>query len=171
MFATLRIVLLGSGLVIGTLAVAPAQPPPVQPARSAEPNDTDTVEQQIQDALSGNVPKSLGGNPLLDGVFDAIHQRGSILDNSLLGHANSDLMLDQLNLESTKASLKSPTVRSSDAKIAELLLRTARLLEQRHASAQILTLSESVRADGQDRDEAIELVERMRRQAAKLLLP
>lgn len=132
-------------------------PEPIQP----KPNDPKPVQtdekivDQIRGALETGRPAAAPG--ILGDVLEVIRQRGSILDGSVLDPKNENPL--ETKEQPTQGSdpgvdRRTPTLKPSNVRVAESLLRSARLLES---------------IPGGDEDRRA-LVRKMRIQATRLLV-
>ena len=121
--SSMRPALFAAGLLIVTLGVTMAQAPtdevtPRDEATSEHSSTPNPIESKIRSALEGAPGRVSSSDPLLDDVLGIIKSRGSILDGSSLDPA----------LEHPGSA--AGTDRDSNARAAESLLRSARLLNQ-----------------------------------------
>ncbi|EMI18910.1 secreted protein [Rhodopirellula maiorica SM1] len=127
--SSLRRTVFATGLLIVTLGVSIAQPPfdptstppeeTTPTETTAEPSPTpNPIESKIRSALKGAPEGVNSSDPLLDDVLGIIKSRGSILDGSSLDPA--------LETPAATAGID----RDANARAAESLLRSARLLSE-----------------------------------------
>ena len=116
--------------------------PPSNHIRRVQPENQDSIEQAIRQALEGEPLTRASGDGVLDDVLEVIRSRGSILDGTTLDPVASR------NDNPTSLSRISARARAS-----EQLLKAARLLE----------------SIGHTNPRQAELVGEMRAEAARLL--
>lgn len=137
------------GLAFWANAAAAKDPP--------GPEETDSQQAKIMQALQGDGPAQTGDG-VLDDILEIAKQRGSVLDGSLLDDDRSDDRLPGVELGDPSHKMTSPQKSATSqpartARVAEQLLKAARLLE-------------SVSND----DSNDPLIDAMRRKAGDLLI-
>lgn len=152
------------------LPLPPSQMPdtPVAPPIDAAVPPHDDVRSRIREALDAasggrntlqqnpsSQPRQ--NDPLLEGVLEAIRQRGSVLEESPLADGPPADRTSNGNGNRSDVAVSEQT--TADARLAELLLKSARLLEQRASRTS---------ATGYRPDPA--LVRRLRSEAATILI-
>ena len=121
------------------LAIPNAPPQDLLPPQRQLQN-RDRVQQLMQEALRSDGRAPASGDQVLDDVLRVLRQRGSVLDGSTLDpeHENTPPSPDGPNESSKQPNdslgkrfrrIPSPSVAPQRARAAELLLRTARVLE------------------------------------------
>ncbi len=130
MLTAIRFSMLALSMIV-VWTIVPAQPPPESPNPPGlaptfkipdnvplPPEASPEAKERIRRALSGEDGETMTGDPTLDDVLQIIKRRGSILDGSTLADRESS---------HPDKNMKTTTER---ARVAESLLRSARLLER-----------------------------------------
>jgi hypothetical protein len=113
-------------LVVAIGADEPSQQPPAGSTRPSADNPNSRATDQIQKALRGKSVET--GDGILDDMLEVLQQRGSILDGSSLDEGLNELTPAVDSSHSGNAT--SQTTDANNARVAESLLKSARLLEK-----------------------------------------
>ncbi|MEM9645618.1 MAG: hypothetical protein AAF989_11555 [Planctomycetota bacterium] len=114
-----------------------------KPRRGATPGPLETPGKEvIERALNGERAVEAAADPVLEGVLEVIQQRGSLLKGSYLEHSLRSDRSPAPQAVSTDGMKRM----AQDADLAEMLLRTARMLERHVSSREHLAVSSNIAA-------------------------